>query len=258
MREEAMRGLQGKVAIVAGGGSGIGAATARRLAEAGASVVVGDLKPQAADAVAGRIHDSGGRALGVGFDVTDEPSVARLIAAAIDAYGGLDAIHINFADLSIIFQDKDALSTPLEVFDRTIAVDLRGHLVCTRHALPALLARGGGSIVYTVSGAAFVGSAEYVCYSMAKAGITALMRHVATKWGREGIRANAVAPGLVLTDAVRAGMSDEAKSQVLAMGRSPRLGQPQDLAGMVALLMSDEGEWITGQVVSVDGGATMR
>jgi NAD(P)-dependent dehydrogenase (short-subunit alcohol dehydrogenase family) len=253
-----MRGLQDKVAVVAGGGSGIGAATALRLAEAGASVVIGDLKPEAADSVAAQIQEQGGRAIGIGFDVTDEPSVGRLVAAAVEGFGGLDAIHINFADLSIIFQDKDALATPLEVFDRTIAVDLRGHLVCTRHAVPALLARGGGSIVYTVSGAAFVGSADYVCYSMAKAGITALMRHVATRWGKDGIRANAVAPGLVLTDAVRAGMSEAAKAQVLAMGRTPRLGQPQDIAGMVALLMSEEGVWITGQVVSVDGGATMR
>ncbi len=253
-----MHGLHNKVAIIAGGGSGIGAATALRLAEAGASVVIGDLKADAAKAIAGQIHGKGGRAIGLGFDVTDEPSVARLIATAVEGFGGLDAIHINFADLSIIFQDKDALSTPMAVFDRTMEVDLRGHLVCTRHALPALLARGGGSIVYTVSGAAFVGSADYVCYSMAKAGITALMRHVATKWGKQGIRANAVAPGLVLTDAVRAGMSEEAKTQVLALGRSPRLGQPQDIAGMVALLLSDEGQWITGQVVSVDGGATMR
>jgi NAD(P)-dependent dehydrogenase (short-subunit alcohol dehydrogenase family) len=258
MGEDAMRGLQGKVAIVAGGGSGIGAATALRLAESGASVVVGDLNAETADAMARRIHDKGGRAMGIGFDATDESSVARLVAAAVDGFGGLDAIHINFADLSIIFRDKDALSTPLEVFDRTIAVDLKGHLVCTRHALPALLARGGGSIVYTVSGAAFVGSADYVCYSMAKAGITALMRHVATRWGKQGIRANAVAPGLVLTDAVQAGMSEEAKAEVLALGRAPRLGQPQDIAGMVALLMSDEGEWITGQVVSIDGGSTMR
>ena len=253
-----MQGLDGKVAIVAGGGSGIGAATALRLAEAGARIVIGDLKPEAAEAIAAQIRAQGGSAIGTGFDVTDEPSVARLIATAVEGFGGLDAIHINFADLSIIFQDKDALSTPLEVFDRTIAVDLRGHLVCTRHAVPALLARGGGSIVYTVSGAAFVGSADYVCYSMAKAGITALMRHVATRWGKQGIRANAVAPGLVLTDAVRAGMSEEAKGQVLAMGRSPRLGQPRDIAGMVTLLLSDEGGWITGQVVSVDGGATMR
>jgi NAD(P)-dependent dehydrogenase (short-subunit alcohol dehydrogenase family) len=253
-----MQGLDGKVVVIAGGGSGIGAATARRLAESGASVVIGDLKQEAAEAVAAQIRDQGGQAAGIGFDVTDESSVARLIAAAVEGFGGLDAIHINFADLSIIFQDKDALSTPMAVFDRSIEVDLRGHLVCTRHALPALLARGGGAIVYTVSGAAFVGSAEYVCYSMAKAGITALMRHVATRWGKEGIRANAVAPGLVLTDAVRAGMSEAAKAQVLALGRVPRLGQPQDIAGMVALLMSEDGEWITGQVVSVDGGATMR
>jgi NAD(P)-dependent dehydrogenase (short-subunit alcohol dehydrogenase family) len=253
-----MIGLQDKVVVVAGGGSGIGAATALRLAQAGAAVVIGDLRAWAAEAVAGQIRALGGRAQGVGFDVLDEPSVAALIASAVEAFGGLDAIHINLADLSIIFQDKDALSTPLDVFDRTIAVDLRGHLICTRHALPALLARGGGSIVYTVSGAAYVGSPEYVCYSMAKAGITALMRHVATRWGKEGIRANAVAPGLVLTDGVRAGMSDEVKAHVMALGSTPRLGQPGDIAAMVALLVSEEGEWITGQVISIDGGATMR
>ena len=193
-----------------------------------------------------------------GFDATDEGSVARLVGTAVEQFGGLDGIHINFADLSIIFQDKDALSTPMEVFDRTIAVNLRGHLVTTRHALPALLKRGGGAIVYTVSGAAFVGAPEYLCYSMAKAGTTALMRHVATRWGKEGIRANAVAPGLVLTEAVKAGMGEEVKAQMLAMSPSTRLGRPTDIASVVALLLSGEGEWITGQVISVDGGATMR
>ena len=253
-----MQGLRDKVIVVAGGGGNIGAATALRLAEAGATLVVGDLNPEAAKAVAEQACAKGCRAVGVGFDATDEGSVARLIGTAVEQFGGLDGIHINFADLSIIFQDKDALSTPMEVFDRTIAVNLRGHLVTTRHALPALLKRGGGAIVYTVSGAAFVGAPEYLCYSMAKAGTTALMRHVATRWGKEGIRANAVAPGLVLTEAVKAGMGEEVKAQMLAMSPSTRLGRPTDIASVVALLLSGEGEWITGQVISVDGGATMR
>ena len=249
-----MIGLQDKVVIVAGGGSGIGAATALRLAEAGAAVVIGDLKQEAAEAVAGQIRGLGGRALGVGFDVVDEPSVAALVASAVEGFGGLDAIHVNLADLSIIFQDKDALSTPLSVFDRTIAVDLRGHLICTRHAVPALLARGGGAIIYTVSGAAYVGSPDYVCYSMAKAGITALMRHVATRWGKEGIRANAVAPGPIWTPLIPSTMPDDAVKNFGKQVPMKRPGQPAELATAYVMLADPLSSYTSGTTIAVTGG----
>ena len=244
--------------MVAGGGSGIGAATALRLAREGARVVIGDHRVGEAQRVAARITESGGESAAQHFDIVDEGSVRRLIAVAVERYGGLDGIHVNAADLEAVMHDSDAVEVPLEVYDRTLAVNLRGHLLCTRHAVPALLARGGGAIVYTSSGAAFMGEDSRVAYAMSKSGLHALLRHVASRWGKQGIRANAVAPGLVMTDAVRRAMTEEACAQVLAITRSPRLGTPEDIAAAVTFLLSDEAAWINGQVLSVDGGVTLR
>jgi NAD(P)-dependent dehydrogenase (short-subunit alcohol dehydrogenase family) len=252
-----MRGLTGKVVVVAGGAGGIGTATSIRLAEEGAAVVVGDVDADAARAVAVQITEAGGRAVDIAFDITDEDAVMRLIATAVDEFGGLDLLHCNAAalDPETILQDTDVETVSLDIFDRTIAVNLRGHVLCTRHALPQLVERGGGAIVYTASAAAFVGEPERPSYAIAKSGLTALTRHVASRWGKEGIRANAVAPGLILTPAVRAGtMAD----RVLARVPHTRLGEPADIAAAVAFLMSDDAAWINGQVLSVDGGSTMR
>jgi NAD(P)-dependent dehydrogenase (short-subunit alcohol dehydrogenase family) len=244
--------------IVAGGGSGIGAATATRLAQEGSSVVIGDLDGGLAGAVAGQIESSGGRALGLAFDMRDEASIATLVATAVDTYGGLDAVHVNAADLEAVVHDGDAIDVPLGIFDRTLQVNLRGHLLCTRHALPALLARGGGALVYTSSGAAFMGEPTRLAYAISKNGLHALVRHVASRWGKSSIRANAVAPGLVMTDQVRRTLTADGIEQVLAITRSPRLGEPDDIAAAVAFLCSDDGAWINGQVLSVDGGVTLR
>jgi NAD(P)-dependent dehydrogenase (short-subunit alcohol dehydrogenase family) len=255
-----MQGLDGKVVVVAGGGSGIGAAAAGRLAEEGASVVVGDIVAPNAQAIAGEIRANGGTAVAAEFDISDDDSVAGLVAAAVAEFGGLDLLHANAADLSadVIMRDSDAVAVELGVFDRTIAVNLRGHLLCTRHAVPEMLKRGGGAIVYTSSAAGHVGEPERPSYAMSKSGINALMRHVSSRWGREGIRANCVAPGLILTKAVRDNADPEFREYALRLGRSPRLGDPEDIAAAVAFLMSDDASWITGQVISVDGGATIR
>jgi NAD(P)-dependent dehydrogenase (short-subunit alcohol dehydrogenase family) len=255
-----MRGLAGKVAVVAGGGSGIGAATAARLGEEGAAVVVGDVVEPNARAVADGIRAGGGRAIAHEFDITDDAGVAGLVAAAVAEFGGLDAFHANAADLSpeVIGRDTDALDVDLGIFDRTIAVNLRGHLLCTRHALPRLLERGGGAIVYTSSAAGHVGEPQRPSYGVSKSGINALMRHVASRWGREGIRANCVAPGLILTKTIRDNSDPAFQQYALGVGRSPRLGEPEDIAAAVAFLMSDDGSWVNGQVISVDGGSTIR
>ncbi|HLS83010.1 MAG TPA: SDR family oxidoreductase [Steroidobacter sp.] len=253
-----MRGLKNKVFVIAGGGSGIGAATAQRLAEEGAAVVVGDLHQQNARQIVAEIVAGGGKALAVQFDITNEASVRALVAAAVDSFGGLDGMHVNAADLEAILSDTDAASVSLEIFERTLAVNLRGHLLCTRHALPALLKRGGGGLVYTSSGAAFMGEPQRLSYAVSKNGLHGLMRHVATRWGKQGVRANAVAPGLVMTDAVRRGLSEQERQAVLSATRSSRLGEPRDIAAAVAFLLSADAEWINGQVLSVDGGVTMR
>jgi NAD(P)-dependent dehydrogenase (short-subunit alcohol dehydrogenase family) len=252
-----MTACNGKVAIVAGGG-GIGGATAHRLAASGVAVVIGDRDGAHAEAVASTIVAQGGRAFGQACDISDEADVNALVDAAVSRYGGLDMMHVNAADLQVIFQDSNAVDVDLEVFDRTLAVNLRGHLLCTRAAIPRMLERGGGAIVYTSSSAAFIGEAERPCYAMAKAGIHALMRHVASRWGKAGIRANVVAPGLVLTENNLKTMPEEFKVLALKNTQSTRIGKPEDIAAMACLLLSEDGTWINGQVVSVDGGATMR
>lgn len=252
-----MTAMNGKVAVVVGGG-GIGGATARRLAAAGASVVVGDLHPDNARAIADAIADTGGQAMGLACDISSEASVAALFDAACDRFGGIDLLHANAADLGVIFEDSNAVDVDLEVFDRTIAVNLRGYLLCTRLAIPRMLQRGGGAIVYTSSGAAFVGEPERPCYGMAKAGVNALMRHVASRWGSQGIRANAVAPGLVLTENNRKTMPEALMAQALKGTRSTRIGEPDDIAAMVCMLLSGDSAWVNGQVISVDGGSTLR
>ncbi len=213
-----------------------------------------------AGAVAASIRADGGTAVAAEFDIADDESVAALVAAAVAELGGLDLMHANAADLSaeVIMRDSDALAVELDVFDRTIAVNLRGHLLCTRHSIPEMLRRGGGVIVYTSSAAGHVGEPERPSYGISKSGINALMRHVSSRWGREGIRANCVAPGVVLTQTIRDNSDSEFLEFALSLGRSARLGEPEDIAAAVAFLMSDDASWITGQVISVDGGSTVR
>ncbi len=255
-----MRGLEGRVVLVAGGAGGIGTATCTRLGEEGASVMVADLNGDAAAAVAESIRDAGGRAESMTIDLRDEQSVAAAVQETADRFGSLDVLHANAADLSpeTIGQDSDAASIPLDAFDRTIAVNLRGHLLCARHAIPKLLEKGGGALVFTSSAAAFAGEPERPAYAMAKSGLGGLVRHIASRWGKLGIRANAVAPGLVLTDTIRESLDPAFRDMALGVTRSARLGTPEDIAAMVAFLASDDASWITGQVISVDGGAVLR
>ncbi|HSW11489.1 MAG TPA: SDR family oxidoreductase [Solimonas sp.] len=253
-----MRRLEDKIIAVVGAGSGIGAATAQRLAAEGATAVVADVNAAAARSVAAAIVEGGGKATAVACDIADEASVAAMVHAIVATHGGIDGIHVNAADMRAIISDGDALEVSLDIFDRTLAVNLRGHLLCTRHALPEMLKRGGGAIVYTSSGAADMGEPTRVSYAVSKAGLQALMRHVASRWGKQGIRANAIAPGLVITEQLRGHFPENLRQATLAITRSPRLGQSEDIAAMVAMLMSADGAWINGQVLGVDGGACFR
>jgi NAD(P)-dependent dehydrogenase (short-subunit alcohol dehydrogenase family) len=137
-------------------------------------------------------------------------------------------------------------------------VNARGFFLCTRHAVPAMLARGGGSMLYTSSGAAFMGEQVRVAYAMSKVAAHALMRHIANRFGPSGIRANVIAPGVIAHPRFDAMISAELAEQMKAQVAMRRLGRPTDIAAMSALLMSDEGSYITGQVISVDGGISMR
>jgi NAD(P)-dependent dehydrogenase (short-subunit alcohol dehydrogenase family) len=247
----------GKVAVCAGSATGMGAETAFRLAEEGAKVVVGDVNIEAAEALVERIRAAGGEAAAQAFDIVDEVQVNELIQGAVDRYGGLDLMHVNAADLRVVRRDGDALTTDLETFDRSLDVGLRGHLLCTRAALPLMLKRGKGAIVYTSSAAAKSASPTQMSYYVMKAGVNALMRHVAVRWGKEGIRANAICPGMVLTETIRRNMNETVLDEARRRLPSPRLGEPQDIANLVNFLLSDQAEWINGQAVSIDGGSIM-
>ncbi|MCZ4551322.1 SDR family NAD(P)-dependent oxidoreductase [Gordonia rubripertincta] len=253
-----MDGLADKVIVIAGGATGLGADSAQRLAREGATVVVGDLDGDGAKRTAAAIVDAGGRAVGAQFDISDDDSVKELVAFAVDTYGGMDAVHVNAGDMGSLRKDTNVVDIDLATWDRTIAVNLRGHMLVSRHSIPALLARGGGSIVYTSSIASFTGEPQRPAYAATKAGINALARHVASGWGNDGIRANAITPGLILTDEIRQGADPKMLDGMLRRTRSPRLGEARDISGMVAYLMSDDGAWINGQVVNVDGGTVLR
>jgi len=246
--------------IVIGGGSGIGAGTARRLGSEGVTLCVADINAESAERIADEVRTAGGSAFALTIDIADEASVNAAVAAAVKQLGALDGAFINAADLRVIYQDSDALAEDLAVFDRTIAVNLRGHLLCTRAVLPHLLARDFGAIVYTSSAAADVGDPVRPAYASSKSAIHALMRHVASRWGKEGITANCVAPGAVMTPEAMAGgqVPPEYIEEMLTLVKNKRLGKVEDIAGVVAMLLSEDGRWINGQVFHINGGSFMR
>jgi NAD(P)-dependent dehydrogenase (short-subunit alcohol dehydrogenase family) len=257
--------FEGRVAVIAGGGSGIGAATAIRLARLGSAVVVGDLLADAAERTAAQIAKNDGVALPVQFDISDEASVAALFDASVKRFEGVDALVNVAADLSAetlgVDGVSDVVSLPLEVWQRTFAVDLTGYLLTMRAAIPLLLARGGGAIVNISSEATALGQADLPAYSAAKAGVNALTRHVAQRWGKEGVRCNAVSPGMTLTDTVKAMFGPDAYGSQAEIGErrrgvnaSGRAGAPDDIAAAITFLLSDDADWITGQVHHVSGG----
>jgi len=252
--------LKDKALMVVGAGSGIGAATVERLCGEGARVCVADVNFGAAEAVVARMTAAGHEAFAVPIDIVGEASVNAAFAATAERFGRLDGAHINAADLRTIFHDTDALALDMDVFDRTIAVNLRGHLLCTRAALPHIVAAGGGALVYTSSGACDSGEPQRPSYAASKSGLNALMRHVASRWGKEGVTANCVAPGFVMTPEMIAGgqVPQDWIASCLAETRSTRLGRVEDIAAMVALLLSQDGRWINGQVMHINGGALLH
>jgi NAD(P)-dependent dehydrogenase (short-subunit alcohol dehydrogenase family) len=254
-----LQGLTDKVAVVVGGATGIGAATARRLGADGCRLVIGDVAEDAARQTAERIAAAGGTATHVAFDLADPASVAGLIDSAATTYGGIDLLFNVGADMSTIRADTDVVDIEFEVWDRVMTVNLRGYVAAMKYAIPRMLERGGGAIVNMSSAAAFQGEPARPAYATAKAGIGALTRHVASRWGKEGIRCNAVAPGFTATEVIRSVPQwPELEAGALKRIRGTRVGDPGDIAALVAFLLSAEGEWINGQVVNIDGGTVLR
>ncbi len=237
-----MSTLDGHVSLVLGGATGIGAAVAEELRARGAEVAVGDVV--ARDGI-------------IAVDVTDEEQLAAAVAWTQARHGGINSLVNVVADTSILRQDSDILSMDLGVWDRTMEVNLRGHVLALRAVLPSMIERGGGRIVTMASGAAFAGEPVRPAYAASKAGLTALTRHVAAKWGRRGIRCNAIAPGIVETEASQSAMGP-AWEKLAKFNPTGRNGRPEDIAAMAAFLVGPDADWVNGQVLCVDGGTLMR
>lgn len=252
-----MRRFDDRAAVVTGGGSGIGEATAHRLASEGAAVVIADIDLGAAERVVTDIEAAGGRALACEVDMAVEADVERMVATTVEAFGSIDMLHNNAAGTGpdMVGRDKGVLELTTELFDRTIAVNTRGPMIACRAAVPHMIERGRGSIINMITLHALSGDDRFTAYAMSKAALIALTRSVATQFGRQGIRCNAVAPGATITPALEREMDADQIAKRARHCLTPALGKPDNVADLVAFLFSDESAFITGEVVRVDGGA---
>lgn len=246
------RELEGKVAIVTGSTRGIGLQTAHLLAEAGARVVIADL-PGTALAEAVAAVGSAGEVAQHAVDISDESSVAALIAFALECFGRLDVLNNNAA-LTGDPADVDVRAESVEAWDRAFAVNARGTMLMCKHALGPMIDGGGGSIINVSSGTARAGHERFTAYACSKAAVEALTRYVATQYGGQGVRCNAVALGLIGTEALREGMPKPLQDAVVANKLVGRLGEPRDVSQAIRFLASDRSSFITGEVLAVDGG----
>jgi NAD(P)-dependent dehydrogenase (short-subunit alcohol dehydrogenase family) len=254
-----MEGLQDKVIVFAGAG-GIAAATAKFLGAGGARIVVGDVVEASAVRTVQAAREAGGDGAATVTDIADEKQVEQLVELAITTYGRIDGLFNVAANIEPgeVAKDTDAVDIDLAAWQRTLDVNLTGYLLTLKHALPHLIAAGGGSVVNTLSGAVYAGMPDKVAYSATKAGIGALTRHVARRYGKDGVRCNGVAPGLVMTRQTELNLPGDFRDAILATTPAPRHGRPEDIGATVAFLLSDLAEWTTGQILCVDGGTSMR
>ena len=250
--------LDGKVGVVTGAGSGIGRATASRMASEGARVVVADINLDDAKETVATIENAGGEAVAQWVDIGEEDAVEAMVRAAVETFGRLDCLHNNAANVTVVPQDLEVAGMDVEVWDATMRVNLRGAMLGCKHAIPQMLSQGGGVIVNTSSMAGQFGDLNRVAYGVSKAGIDSLTRYVATQYGKQGIRCNAIAPGVVDTPALAANVPAEQVEMFLRSAVTPTLGKPDDIAGVVVFLASDAARFITGQVINVDGGMAIH
>ncbi|MCB1503092.1 MAG: SDR family oxidoreductase [Bauldia sp.] len=253
-----MRGLKGKVAAVTGAGSGIGQAAAKRLAEEGCKVAVIDWKTSAAEATVADIEKAGGEAVAVTADVGQEDQVEAAFRAVVDAFGRVDILVSN-AGVFSAERDGKVDTLPKSVWDEIVSSNLTGMYLACKHGVAAIKATTGtGAVVITGSPTAILGvTPASIAYSSSKGGVHGLARVMAVDYAREGIRVNVVIPGFTLSPLVRELVADPAVYEWNVKNIPMRRGaEPDEIAGAVAFLASDDASYMTGSFITVDGGLT--
>ena len=254
--------FQGRAGVVTGGGSGIGAASARRLARGGAAIAIGDIDLSAAERIADEIRSEGGSAVALTVDVSDERATSAFVEAAAEALGPLTFAHVN---ASTMVPGGDLLQIPIEKWDFTFSVNCRGAFLTARALLQHMTSHGlPSSLCFTGSDTALRTSKAYPAYLASKHAVIGIARSIAMDFGERGIRSNVVTPGVTDTPGLRslystAGLDpDDMIAQQATFSVLGRIAQPGDLAEAVAFLCSDRAPFITGANLVVDGGMTVR
>jgi len=253
-----MASLDGKVAIVTGAASGLGKATVEVLAADGAAVVVADINRDNAEKVARDLVARGYQAVSVGVDVGEKEQVRDMVGAAISAFGRLDILHNNAALTSVDVIGRDMGWTEFDpsLFERVLRVNLVGYALGAKYAIPHMISQGGGVVINTSSTDGILSSLVRVMYGASKSAINALTRSIATQYGRQGIRAVGVSPGVIITEGARESVPADTLAALNKHNLLAREGRPEDIANLVSFLASDKAGFITGITIQVDGGLT--
>ncbi len=245
--------MQGKIAIVTGGASGIGEATCRRLADAGAKVAVIDINADGADALAAELGEGH---FAFGIDIGDVEAVAFATGEIADRMGGIDILVNNAAALDLSGVDLAVADIDLDVWNRQIAVNLTAPMLFAKLTIPHMIARGGGAMVHVASVTAMHSEDVRAGYAATKSAILALSRSVAVQYGKANIRSNVVAPGLILSPAAISCFPADILELFENHHMTPRLGEPRDIAAVIAFLASSDAAFVNGAVLKADGGFT--
>ena len=249
--------LDGKVCLVTGGASGMGRVAARMFCREGACVAVADVSADAREAAAAEARAAGGDAFAVACDVTQEQQVRDAIAATVARYGRLDVLYNNAGIM--MAEDHSVVDTEEWVWDRTLAVNLKGIYLCCKHGIPELIRSGGGSVINIASFVALLGcSVPQDAYTASKGAVIALTKSLAVQFGPQRVRSNAICPGPIETPLLTEWLLKDPEAKRVRLARNPtgRFGRPEDIVNAGIYLASDESTWTNGAVIVIDGGIT--